>query len=147
MSTVTHLMSNFVYRIVTAGLIVALGACPSPGPKGPSKTLATYPHAADRYARLLRRQLTSTNPIAFQDSLSCEASRLVDSLGPDEMRLRLQAVEDSTYRSSADSQARVRVDGAVSGRSYEASGAFCDSVNAIADREDPIVRVDTSRNH
>ena len=116
-------------------------ACSEPPPQGPPRTLATYPHAADRYARLLQRQLTDSNPIEVQQELSCEAGRLVDVLGGDEMRLRITGVEDSVYRTPAARAARARVEEIVSGRSYEVGGALCDSLNAIADREDPIVKV------
>ncbi len=133
-------MTRRVRHLVLLGLL--LTACGEPRPKGPSHTLTTYPHAADRYARLLRRQLSDSNPIALQQQLSCEAARLIDSLGPDEMQLRVAGVEDSVYRTPAARAARTRVDQVISGRSYEVGGPVCDSLNAIADREDPIVKVE-----
>jgi len=123
------------------GVLALLAACAEPPPKGPSRTLATYPHAADRYARLLRRQLTAPHPIDVQQEITCEMGRLADSLGGDEMQLRIAGVQDSIYRTPAARAARARVEKLIWGRSYEVNGPLCDSLNAIADREDPIVRV------
>jgi hypothetical protein len=125
---------------VVMGLLLCLAACGEPLPKGPARTLTTYPDAADRYARLKRRQLSDSNPVAIQEQVMCEIARMGRALGPDEVQLRIAGVEDSLYRTPADRAARARVDAIVSGRSYEVSGPLCDSLNAIADREDPIVK-------
>ena len=134
-------MIEAMRRAAIVGSLFSLLACREAPPRGPSRTVATHPHAADRYARLLRRQLTDSNLVAVQEQLSCEAARLAEALGPEEATLRIIGVEDSTYRTPADRAARARVDEIISGRSYEVYGASCDSLNAVADREDPIVKV------
>ena len=67
---------NSYRMIVLAVCCSAFVACAEPLPKGPAKTLKTYPHAADRYARLLRRQLMDPDPEEVQQELACEDWRL-----------------------------------------------------------------------
>lgn len=128
-----------------AAVCMGVAACSSdPLPKGPAKTLKSYPHAADRYARLLRRQLMDPDPVEVEQELSCEQVRMIGALGGDEATLRVVRVEDSVWATAAGRAARPRVLRMVSGQSYQVSGPLCDSLNTIANREDPIVPADTS---
>ncbi len=136
---------NSYRMVVLAVCCSAFVACAEPLPKGPAKTLKTYPHAADRYARLLRRQLMDPDPEEVQQELACEDWRLSRVLGVDESTLRVVGVRDTVLATVSARAAHVRVQRMVAGRSYEMGGALCDSLNAIADREDLIVKVDTTK--
>lgn len=135
---------NRYHMTALAALCMGVTACPDQLPKGPPQSLAAYPHIADRYARLLRQQLTDSNPTEIQQELSCEGARMGRVLGIDEELRRIMGVQDSIYANPPDQRAHARVEQAVSGRSYEGRGPTCDSLNAIADREDPIVKSKTS---
>ncbi len=134
-----------LFRLITLTAGVALAACSEPLPKGPAKSVKSYPNAADRYARLLRRQLSDSDPVDLQQELSCEQWRLSQALGVDDALLRVAAVRDTVLAAPDARAAHARVQRMVAGRSYEVGGALCDSLNVIADREDPIVKVDTTR--
>ncbi len=110
-------------------------------PPQPSQTLTTHPRTADRYARLLRRQLVEADVVALKQAMSCETSRLSNALGFAEATARLYAVVASVHR-GVDRAKLTRIDQALGMRSYEVGGPLCDSLNAISDREDPIAPVD-----
>ncbi len=115
-----------------------LMACGDPPPQ-PSRTLTTHPRAADRYARLLQRQLVESDVVALGQAMTCEISRLAGVLGSEEAKARVYAVVDSVHR-GVDREKLKRIDQALGGRSY--GGEECDSLNAISDREEPIAPVD-----
>lgn len=126
--------------VLVVGLAALAVACAEPRPKGLARTVASQPHAADRYARILERQLTDSNAQALEQERVCEFARMSVALGVDEAELRAYGVEDTVYR-TPDARARhAKVRTAVSGRSYETSGPVCDSLNAIADREAPLAK-------
>jgi hypothetical protein len=104
---------------------------------GPSD--ATHPRAADRYTRLIREYLVTKDPASVRQQFSCEVSRLADALGLEEGLRRVHWAEDSVVRSPDASAAFKRADAIAALQSYQVGGALCDSLNAIADREDPIV--------
>ncbi len=122
--------------------VAALGCAPPP-PKGPAHTVASHPRALDRYARLLRRELADSDPIAVHQEMACEQSRLFDALGGEEMVIRANSVEDSIFPTQVARIQRDMIRNRLAGRSFETGGALCDSLRRIADREDPIAPVDS----
>ena len=68
--------------------------------------------------------------------LLCESARLARALGATEATRRTAAVYDTVVRTPADRAAARRAGAAASGRAYAISGEVCDSLRAIADRED-----------
>lgn len=125
------------------GALIALG-CADPPPKGPALTLSTHPHVADRYARLLLRELVDSNPIAVRGEVLCEQLRLYDALGNDEGQLRMLGVEDSIYRAPSNRARFDKLEQLYQGRAFEAMGPRCDSLTKVADRVDPIAPVDSA---
>lgn len=133
--------------VLIAAFVGQVACGEPPPPEGPSTSLMTHPRAADRLARLLRQQLTDSDPVAVQRLIQCESTRLGEALvrdvgdpaGLDEFLRRSAGVRDSIYRTPADRERYERVEDQLGGRTYESIGPFCDSVHAIADREDPIV--------
>ncbi|HVA57077.1 MAG: hypothetical protein WBQ26_02910 [Gemmatimonadaceae bacterium] len=130
-----------IRTLVVAALLLG---CAEPPPRGTPTTLRTFPHAADRYARLLRQQLTDSNPLDLEQQLTCETVRMERALGSREAVLRIEGVHDSIYAKPEAQAQRQRIRAARAGHSFEFGGPLCDSLNAIADREDPIVKVDTT---
>ena len=131
---------NSYRMIVLAVCCSAFVACAEPLPQGPAKTLKTYPHAADRYARLLRRQLIDPDPVEVQQELACEDWRLSRVLGVDESTLRVVGVRDTVLATVSARAAHVRVQRMVAGRSYEMGGR-----SAIHSTPSPIARIPSSR--
>ena len=138
-------MPHIPVSIRVLSVVALLVGCAAPPPKGTPTTLKTYPHATDRLTRLLARQLTDSDPLGVQQLVICEEARLADALGTDEAMLRARRVHDSVYASPAGKAAWQRIRSALSGHSVEFMGPLCDSLNVIADREDPIVKVDTAK--
>jgi hypothetical protein len=134
---------------VVLAIVIAQAGCKPPPPKGPATSLQMHPRAADRLARLLRQQLADSDPVAQQRLIQCESTRLAEALvrdlgdpaGLDEFLRRSQGVRDSIYRTQEARERYRHIDAQLGGRTYESVGPFCDSVNAIADREDPIVAI------
>ena len=110
--------------------------------RGSSTTVSNQPHAADRYARLLRRQLTDGDPMAVHREISCEVGRIAAMFGGDETKRRLTPVRDSIVRS--DRRRDYQIDSILAGHTFEVSGPLCDSLNAIANREAPLKPISTS---
>lgn len=125
------------------GAVVSL-ACAQPSPKGPALTLATHPRAADRYARLLMRELVDSNPLAVRREVVCEEQRLYDALGGVEGQLRILGVEDSVYRAPANRARFAQIEPQFKGNNFETGGPLCDSLRTISDRIDPIAQVDSA---
>ncbi len=124
-------------------MLTVLG-CADPLPEGPPKTLATHPRPLGRYMRLKLRELAAADPVAVHRELECELDRLFTAFGRNEGLLRMTIANDSIYRTPA---ARARYDSVQQqpyGKLFEGSGLFCDPLNAIADREDPIAPVDSA---
>ena len=55
--------------------------------------------------------------------------------------LRLRGTDDSIYRAPANRARRKQLDSLFQGKPFKGGGALCDSLHAIADREDPIAPV------
>lgn len=125
--------------------MLALGAACGPRAQPPRRDSAAaraarlYPHATDRLDRLLRRQLTDPDPLSVQQMISCEEIRVAKVLGEDEGVRRIDIVLKTADTSEADFAARQRVQRALVGHATSYGGRACDSLNAIADREDPLV--------
>jgi hypothetical protein len=128
-------------------LTAVLASCSPPRPTDPPRTLASHPRAFDRYARLLQRELVDTNPVATGQLIACEINRLGFVFGSDEVRRRMYPVEDSVWATPALRARADSIDVKLGGHSYEGVGPLCDSLNAIANREDPIAPLDTSGWH
>jgi hypothetical protein len=94
----------------------------------------------------MQRELTDTNPVPTAQLISCEIARLGDAFGSDEMQRRMYSAEDSILKTPALRARADSVDAKLGGPdgSYEIAGPLCDSLNAIANREDPIAPVDSS---
>jgi len=112
--------------------------------RGSSTTVSDQPHATDRYARLLRRQLTDSDPLAVEREITCEVGRIAAAFGGDEAKRRLRPVDDSIVRSAHDRHRYYEIDSMRAFRSFEIGGPLCDSLNAIADREVPVKPISTS---
>jgi hypothetical protein len=125
--------------LITLATLCAVAGCGDAPHRGRSTTTTTQPHAADRYARLLREQLTATDPVAIEQQLTCEARRIGQAFGAAESRVRLHVVEDSVLRTLEERALHRRVRTLVAGRSYETDGSLCDSLNATADQELPLI--------
>jgi hypothetical protein len=129
--------------MIAAGALL-LAACQPPRSTVPSQSVGTHPRAFDRYARLLQRQLADTNPLPTAQLIACELNRLGSVFGSDELRSRMYPVEDSVWATPALRARADSIDAKLGGHSFEGSGPLCDSLNAIANREDPIALVDSS---
>jgi hypothetical protein len=114
------------------------------GCRGSSTTVSDQPHATDRYARLLRRQLADSDPMAIQRELACEVGRIASAFGGDESKRRLRPVRDSIARSARDRQRYYEIDSMLASRFFEVGGRLCDSLNAMANREVPLKPISTS---
>jgi hypothetical protein len=118
-------------------LTFALADC-----RGSSTTVSDQPHATDRYARLLRRQLTDSDPMMVHRAISCEVGRIAAIFGGAETKRRLKPVRDSIVRSNR--RRDYQIDSILASHTFEVSGPLCDSLNAIADREVPLKPISTS---
>ena len=94
------------------------------------------PPGADRYARLVREFLTAPDPPAVHQRLTCELWRMAQVLETNEAISRAAWAKAAVVRTRADSAAYERADAASGMRAYQVSGPLCDSLNAVADRED-----------
>jgi hypothetical protein len=117
-------------------LTFALAAC-----RESSTTVSNQPHAADHYARLLRRQLTDSDPKAVQQAITCEMGRIDWAFGGDESRRRLKPVRDSVFRRVEDRRRFNEIDSMLAGQTFEVNGTLCDSLNALANREVPLTPI------
>lgn len=117
---------------------VAVAGCEEPPPGGPQRSLKSHPKAFDRMMRLRKRELFDTNVVATHQAIVCETGRLIRVFGDREFTRRMVAVKDSIARLPVDARRRNEVDSLIVMESYGIDGAVCDSLNAIADREDPI---------
>ncbi|HKV52982.1 MAG TPA: hypothetical protein VJO52_17425 [Gemmatimonadaceae bacterium] len=127
---------------------VASGACYRPAPDARQETpasVARYPHAADRFARLMRRQLSDVDPVLTEQQIICEGERIAITLGDAEASLRIRTALDTAYRTARDSSAFARVERLLGGHSFGTGDHVCDSLIAAADREDPIVPIDSAK--
>ena len=130
----------------TALLLFSLGGCREHKPsreKGTPSSVARYPHAADRFTTLVRRQLSARDPVRAEQEVLCETDRMARALGEREALLRVQTALDTVYRTRADSNAVPGLDRQLGGRVFTAGGAACDSMIAAWDSVAPI-RVDTT---
>ncbi len=137
-------MLPFIRAVAVLAFLAEFSACDPASSRTPATSLRTYPHALDRYARILRGQLVDPEPVKVEQELACEGSRISDLLGVDEATRRMKGVRDSVLANPRDRAAHERVLRLLSDQVIQYSGPLCDSLNAIADREDPIVRIDTA---
>lgn len=107
--------------------------------RAPSRSVAQYPHAADRLIRLVRRQLSDVDPVRTEQEAICETDRMALALGYDEASARIRTALDTAYRTARDSFALGRVERILGGHSLGDGDHVCDSLIAAADREEPIV--------
>lgn len=126
--------------LLCAGAIVlasgGLTACPQE-PHYPPASLKQYPHATDRYVRLMDKELSDTTYEMLKPDVratDCEFDRLLDAFGMGEGNARAQAVLDSFQRHDAVRMDRLnRLSG---GHTETAPG--CARLNAAADSTDPL---------
>ncbi len=78
--------------------------------RAPSRSVAQYPHAADRLIRLVRRQLSDVDPVRTEQEAICETDRMALALGYDEASARIRTALDTAYRTARDSFALGRVE-------------------------------------
>jgi hypothetical protein len=135
-------MRTIVSRLSFLGLVL-VAACESRA-VGPSLTAKSQPRAADRYARLQAELLTTSEPLRVQQEMSCEGARIVRAFGYNEGRLRLQGVEDSILRDSKARERQRAVSQVLAGNSFSVSGPTCDSLDAAAAREVPLLSLPAS---
>jgi hypothetical protein len=100
-----------------------------------------YPHAADRFMLLVRKQLSDPDPARVEQEMMCEGDRMSRALGEAEAEARIRAALDTAYLHHSDSVALRRVSSALAGRVLGTGDHVCDSLIAAADRTDPIVPV------
>jgi len=127
-----------------AGFLFASGACKRPAHKTEHTlphSVAHYPHAADRFILLVRKQLTAPDPAEVEQEIMCEGERVSRVLGDAEKSIRLRSALDTAYSRRVDSLAFQRVGRALEGRVLGTGDHVCDSLIAAADRTDPIVPV------
>lgn len=135
------------FRILVLAGTVASGACKRPAHSAaqqPPQSVKKYPHAADRFVRLMRRQLSDVDPVRTEQEAVCETERMALALGDKEAARRVRTALDTTYTTARDSLAFGRVDRALAGHSFGTGDHVCDSLIAAADREEPIVPVGTA---
>lgn len=108
-------------------------------------SVARYPHAADRLIRLVRRQLSDADPVRTEQEAICETERMALALGYEEAGVRIRTALDTAYLTARDSLAFGRVERLLGGQTLGTGDHVCDSVIAAADREDPIVPVDSAK--
>lgn len=114
-------------------------------PREPAASAATDPHATDRFARLVHRQLTDPDPVAIEQELLCESVRLEHTLGGREAELRIREVYDTAYRTAADSAALARVQAALAGHDLGTGGTSCAASDSAAAMREEIRRTTPSR--
>ena len=131
------------HRALLVGVLAAFG-CARPPPEGPPKTLAAHPRALDRYARLRLRELVDADPVAVHREVECEVDRILDAFGATEGQLRVMSADDSIYRRPASRARFDTVEAQLVGKGFAGSGPLCDSLKAIANREDPIAPGDSA---
>ena len=123
-------------RALVVGVLVALGACRDQAVQYPS-TLATYPHAMDRLAMLMRAEFDSAQPARIEQMIRCESARVERAIGPD-FRVRLRLLEDSLHQEFAsvrfDRLGR-RLGPALPRSSFDPA---CRAIDEAAERELPL---------
>ncbi|HEY7896625.1 MAG TPA: hypothetical protein VIC24_17100 [Gemmatimonadaceae bacterium] len=75
----------------------------------------------------------------------CETERMALALGYEEAGLRIHSALDTAYLTARDSVAFGRVERMLGGQSLGTGDHVCDSLIAAADREDPIVPIDSAK--
>ncbi len=133
----------FLRRALLVCILAPIG-CADPLPEGPPKTLATHPRAFDRYTRLKLQELTVADPVAVHRELTCEMDRLFTAFERTEGLLRMKTADDSVYGTPAARAKFDTVQKQFYGKGFEVGGPLCDSLQAIANREDPIAPVDSA---
>lgn len=93
--------------------------------------------------RLVRRQLSDVDPVRTEQEVICETERMGRTLGYEEAGVRIRSALDTAYRSTHDSLALGRVERELGGHSLGDGDHVCDSLIAAADREEPIVPIDS----
>jgi len=107
--------------------------------------VTTHPRAADGYVLRFREFLVAENPSLAKQLLVCERTRISRALGSLESSRRIADAEDSIVRSAAARAALERADAATARGMFQVAGTLCDSLNAIADREEgPILQAPDS---
>lgn len=121
----------------------APGACTGPAhdTRPTPGSVARYPHAADRFVRLVRAQLTAPDAVAAEQAIMCEGERMSRALGDAEAFERIRSALDTAYGGASDSAALRRVSRALAGHALGTGNHVCDSLIAAADRAGPIVPV------
>lgn len=123
---------------------LASGACQRPAhdtARATLRSLQQYPHAADRFMLLVRKQLLDPDPVFVEQQIMCETDRMSRALGEAEAEARILTALDTAYLRHDDSVALQRVSSALAGRVLGTGDQVCDSLIAAADRTDPIVPV------
>lgn len=109
------------------------------------RSVAKFPRAADRFIRLVRRQLTDVDPARTEQEVVCETDRMGIALGYKEAALRVRTALDTAYLTARDSIALGRVQRLLGGQAFGDGDHVCDSLIAAADREDPIIPIDSAK--
>lgn len=133
-----------LFRLILILASFASGACERPAhdANSPARRSATqYPHAADRFIQLVRKQLTAPNPAAVEQEIMCEGERMSRALGDAETSIRIRSALDTAYPRRSDSLAFQRVGRALEGHVLGTGDHVCDSLIAAADSVEPIVPV------
>lgn len=129
--------------ILIVASLSASGACerPAHAPPGRSRSVAQYPHAADRFMLLVRKQLADPDPVQVEQEMMCEGERMSRALGAAEAAGRISGALDTAYLHHDDTVALQRVARELAGRALGTGGHVCDSLIAAADSVEPIVPV------
>ena len=130
--------------ILIAASLYASGACSRPAhdaARQRPQSVAEYPHAADRFMLLVRKQLLDPDPVWVEQEMMCESERMSRALGTSEAAARVSDALDTAYLHHEDSVALRRVAQALGGLTLGTGDHVCDSLIAAADRTDPIVPV------
>jgi len=78
--------------------LFAPGACKRPA-RDASRTnprsVEQYPHAVDRFMRLVRKQLSDSDPVSVEQQMMCESERVSRALGAAEAEVRIRTALDT----------------------------------------------------
>ena len=126
-------------RLLLAACAIAI-ATGCQGGSAERSTKANMPLAGPAFAfyeSLVRKQYASAEPVAVQQEISCETSRLVNALGYDSVTTSLKRIHEAVKDSVGPAAVR-RVKAAIELRGYQTSGPICQPLKVRTDSLYPL---------